>query len=313
MRGTEIKSKKDLNAELNEQGIFEGILASYNNIDYGGDLIEPGAFTKTIAETGGSVPLLWQHNSEEPIGRLTLQDTSDALRVKGFIDLDTQSGREAYSRLKKKVINGLSIGYDTIKSAFDGPVRRLKELRLWEGSIVTFPMDTRAIVLEVKAARERKDDFATELAERQLAAAGYQMMSSIEESLYETVFDMTMTAADKVAAARMSIQQFSDAFLNWLPEYLSYMAEQYGGNYKAIEQRARERKEGRMISDANRQTLKAAHSQIVDAAEKIRPLWEEAGLENSTTSGTKAGRESKPADDHLAATLERMRALIRVA
>ena len=47
-------------------GSFAGSLAVYNNIDLGGDLIEPGAFTKTIKEHGDQVPLLWQHKPDVP-------------------------------------------------------------------------------------------------------------------------------------------------------------------------------------------------------------------------------------------------------
>jgi hypothetical protein len=48
------------------------------------------------------------------------------------------------------VLKGLSIGYDTIDSDFVGDVRQLKELRLWEGSIVTFPMSPEAMVTGIK-------------------------------------------------------------------------------------------------------------------------------------------------------------------
>ena len=52
-------------------GSFTGSLAVYNNVDLGGDLIEAGAFTKTIKEHGDHVPLLWQHKADVPIGMLT--------------------------------------------------------------------------------------------------------------------------------------------------------------------------------------------------------------------------------------------------
>jgi phage head maturation protease len=49
------------------------------------------------------------------------------------------------------VVKGLSIGYDTIQATYEGDVRHLTELRLWEISCVTFPMNESAQVSGVKA------------------------------------------------------------------------------------------------------------------------------------------------------------------
>ena len=73
-----------------------------------------------------------------PIGKLLLQDGPDALRVTGQLLMDLPDAQKAYLLIKAKIVKGLSIGFDTIKDAMDGAVRRLKELRLYEGSIVTF-------------------------------------------------------------------------------------------------------------------------------------------------------------------------------
>jgi HK97 family phage prohead protease len=132
-------------------GSFEGLLAVYNNVDLGGDLIEPGAFTKTIREHGNEVPLLWQHKIDVPIGMLTLVDGPDALSVKGQLLMDVPAAKTAYLLIKARIVKGLSIGFDCLKDAMDGSVRHLKEIRLWEGSIVTFPMNAAALVTTVKA------------------------------------------------------------------------------------------------------------------------------------------------------------------
>jgi HK97 family phage prohead protease len=134
-----------------EQGAFEGLLAIYNNVDLGGDLIEPGAFLKTLQERGSTIPLLWGHKAEEPpIGRLKLFDTPDGLRVKGQLNLEMSRSKDVYSAMKAGDVSGLSIGYDTVKHEIKSGVRHLKELRLWEGSIVNFPMNPLAEVFSVK-------------------------------------------------------------------------------------------------------------------------------------------------------------------
>lgn len=136
---------------IDEQGIFEGYAAVFNNEDLGGDIIEPGAFKKTLKENP-KMPILWQHDPREPIG-VTLEAYEDerGLKVKGQLNLETTKGREAYALLKQGALKGLSIGYDAIKELWEGTVRRLKEIRLWEWSLVTFPMNPQAQVTAVKA------------------------------------------------------------------------------------------------------------------------------------------------------------------
>jgi HK97 family phage prohead protease len=132
------------------EGSFEGLLAVYNVVDYGNDLIEPGAFTRTL-NAKRTVPLLWQHDPAAPIGTLEITDSDQGLRVKGQLLLDLPQAKIAHSLLLAKVISGLSIGYETIKDSVEDGVRRLKELRLWEGSVVTFPMNEMAVVSSVKS------------------------------------------------------------------------------------------------------------------------------------------------------------------
>ena len=59
--------------------------------------------------------------------------------------------QKAYTFMKAGVVKGLSIGYDTIQATYDGDIRHLTELRLWEISCVTFPMNRSGQVSGVKA------------------------------------------------------------------------------------------------------------------------------------------------------------------
>ena len=69
------------------------------------------------------------------------------LRVKGRILTELAQGREAAALLAAGAIDGLSIGYRTLRAERDGKGQRLlAELDLWEVSLVTFPMLTEARV-----------------------------------------------------------------------------------------------------------------------------------------------------------------------
>jgi uncharacterized protein len=135
---------------VDEAGKFTGIGAVYNNVDLGGDKILPGAFSRTLA-AGKAFPLLWQHNPSDPIGSVKATDTSQGLMVEGQLLLSDPTAAKAYQFLKAGIIRGLSIGYETVKSAFVDDVRELSELKLWELSVVTFPMNESAMVTGIKA------------------------------------------------------------------------------------------------------------------------------------------------------------------
>lgn len=135
---------------IDDSGTFEGRLAVYGSVDEGGDIIEPGAFTKTLQEGGGSVPLLWAHDASAPIGTLQLTDTPAALLAKGRLVLSVPKAREAYDLMRAGVVRGLSIGYKTVKAQAAGEIRRLKELRLFEGSLTPLQMNAGAVVTSVK-------------------------------------------------------------------------------------------------------------------------------------------------------------------
>jgi HK97 family phage prohead protease len=150
----------DFKALDDTTGKFSGYLSTFGNVDYGNDSVQPGAFVKTIREAKSTqsasdspylFPILWQHNPNEPIGGfVNMAEDAKGLYVEGELDMDIPQGQRAYSGLKKKYIRGMSIGYDTVKERWEKGVRNLIELRLWEGSIVTFPMNAEADVTTVK-------------------------------------------------------------------------------------------------------------------------------------------------------------------
>jgi HK97 family phage prohead protease len=142
---------------VDDAGSFTGLGAVYGNTDLGGDQIMPGAFTRTLA-AGKQFPLLWQHDPSNPIGTAKVTDTREGLQVDGKLLLQDPTAQKAYLFLKSGVIRGLSIGFETLQSAMDGDVRQLKELRLWEFSVVTFPMNESAQISSVKSLSVSDDE-----------------------------------------------------------------------------------------------------------------------------------------------------------
>ena len=142
------------------KGIVEAIVSVTNIIDEVGDIIVPGAYTKTL---GSRTPkVVHNHNWDTPVGkviyaeelmpgdpRLTqklLQVNAGALRARIVFNLETQRGRDAFSDVKFYGDEGeWSIGYDCTspgagesKTNMSNGVREIKSLTLFEISPVLF-------------------------------------------------------------------------------------------------------------------------------------------------------------------------------
>jgi len=135
----------------------EAYASTFGNRDLGGDVVQKGAFAKTIMErfAGGAkngVKVLWQHMPSMPLGiPIHMEEDSKGLYTVSKIS-KTARGDEALELVRDKVVDKMSIGYDVIKDDYStAGDRLLKELKLYEYSLVTFPMNEQADILGSKS------------------------------------------------------------------------------------------------------------------------------------------------------------------
>lgn len=162
------KKNQVVELKASDSGSFEGYASKFGEQDQGGDVIERGAFSSSLLERPApQVKMLWQHEPSEPIGRWTeIKEDTQGLHVKGQLLLDLPKAQECLSMMKAGILDGLSIGYQTVKAATSTQgVRLLKEVRLWEISLVVFPMLESAKITGVK-------DWTPRLTEQTLRDAG---------------------------------------------------------------------------------------------------------------------------------------------
>lgn len=145
--------------KADEKGAFSGYGAIFGNVDLGGDIVLPGAFTKSLAaytKSGTQPALLWSHNDASPIGDWTsMEEDSKGLKVSGQLWLDDglPDAQKAYRMMRGTGTKGLSIGYQTkISERNQKGERLLKEVDLYEVSAVTTPMNPKATITRVKSA-----------------------------------------------------------------------------------------------------------------------------------------------------------------
>jgi HK97 family phage prohead protease len=136
---------------VREGTLIEGYASVFGITDQGGDVVMAGAYAKSLNRLradGRLVKMLWQHDPAQPIGVWDeVREDAKGLWVKGRILTDVDKGREAAALIAAGAIDGLSIGYRTVTAQKDAKGHRLlREVELWEVSLVTFPMLAQARV-----------------------------------------------------------------------------------------------------------------------------------------------------------------------
>lgn len=171
-------------------GTFSGYGAVFGNIDSHGDIIERGAFSKTLKEweAKGRLPkMLLQHggyfgptDDMLPVGQWTaMQEDSKGLHVEGrLFGMSTDRGVLIYEGLTSGELDGLSIGYRVKRQRMGGaktsdPKRWLDELDLKEVSIVTWGSNDQALISSVKGHFDIRDVKTARDFERMLMSLGF--------------------------------------------------------------------------------------------------------------------------------------------
>jgi len=180
-----------LEVKADSEGRIEGYASRFGEMDQSGDVVVKGAYAESLA---GRMPkMLWQHDPTQPIGMWEqASEDETGLYVRGRI-LDTvEKGREARALVEAGAIDGMSIGYRTLDAdrGTDG-ARILKQLELWEVSLVTFPMLASARVDAIKAAEMSRREMEQKLTQdagfsrsvaRALMGGGYDAIKAMHDA-----------------------------------------------------------------------------------------------------------------------------------
>jgi HK97 family phage prohead protease len=158
-----------------ERGIVTGYFSVFGNKDADGDIVLPGAYKKTLRENGPQserprILHLFMHDSTKILGKpQVLKEDKKGLYFESKIS-DTSLGRDVIQLYRDKVLTEHSIGYQIVKREVDeqAEVQKLIELKLWEGSTVSWGANMEALVDTVKA--EGKDNKAWDILIQKLDA-----------------------------------------------------------------------------------------------------------------------------------------------
>lgn len=144
-----------------DEGRISGYASVFGNKDSYGDIVIKGAFNSflnRINSSGKVVPVFYGHNMEDPkanIGRvLELAEDDYGLKFDAQLDLSGDTyGRIVYEQLKDGRLDSMSFGYQVLDYAIAKDATELRELELFEISVVPIPANPEARITEVKAGR----------------------------------------------------------------------------------------------------------------------------------------------------------------
>ena len=151
-------------ADIEPDGAFSGYASLFGKVDMARDAVESGAFRQSLRLRGPEhVRMLYQHDPNQPIGRWTeIREDAQGLFVRGRLTPGVAKAREVLQLMRAGALDGLSIGFRTVRAKKDpqAGVRRILEADLWEISVITFPMLAEARIHHVKAGPAGRSAFA---------------------------------------------------------------------------------------------------------------------------------------------------------
>ena len=185
-----------------EEGEFIAYASVFGNKDSYGDVVQPGAFANTLkawaAKAGAVIPLLWGHKTDDPdfnIGEVvSAEEDERGLKVHARLDLEHPKAAQTYRLLKSGRVSQMSFAYAIVEGEWVEPVGEgktwrdayysLKELDLFEVSVVPIGANQETEILAVKAA-----------AESLRSKAGRVLSAKNENTIRDTISQLESAAA----------------------------------------------------------------------------------------------------------------------
>lgn len=189
--------------------VVTGYLSSFGNKDFHGDVIEKGAFKKTIAERKEQIFFLNQHDWKMPLNKFNvIQEDEKGLYFESMPLPDTSYANDVIKLYEAGVLKEHSIGFHTLKDEYNEneDTRYIKEVKLFEGSVVTLGANPNTPFTGLKSMTQKEIEDETkkilkayrngnftdetfgllEIAIKQLQKQSYELGRSLKEPFSDT-------------------------------------------------------------------------------------------------------------------------------
>jgi HK97 family phage prohead protease len=205
-----------------KKGIVTGHLAAFNNVDSYGDILMPESLFKTIKENGPSgknrIKYVYQHDLTMPIGKFNVLEVDEKGLYYEAQMSKAPSVQDKLIMIEEGILTENSIGYQTSKSdTNDNGPRELKEIRRWEGSLVTVAANDLAIITGIKSMAQadkiaavclRMQKISNFLRKAKMAdETTYQKMADELEAMKSILKEIQTTTATELAKMREELDE----------------------------------------------------------------------------------------------------------
>ena len=180
----------DLEFKGDSDGKVSAVFSVFNTMDSDGDVVVPDAIKSGFKS--GSVPMVWAHKWDMPIGKGEIKQDGDKATFEGSFFMDTESGQEAYKLVKAMGdLQQWSFGYrvnDSERGTFEtegkeADARYLKDLSVYEVSPVLVGANQDTYTMAIKS----NNELIKELAEEKAVLSNNTLLENEEEEAEESV------------------------------------------------------------------------------------------------------------------------------
>jgi len=201
--------------------ILTGYGAVFGNVDSTGDIIEKGAFTKTLQERAGRIAFCYQHDIWNPIGKMQLiEENEKGLKISVML---SGAEKDIQTKVKEEILKEMSIGYRVVESKSEirneKEVNILTEIKLFEVSLVTIAANPLAVVESMKG--EEKIDYLRKEFDRVLSIVRNDNINFEIQKLKSLVLDYAPPLEPKQEDAPLSSDEILTALIGSKNEMLN--------------------------------------------------------------------------------------------
>lgn len=196
----------------NDEGIIEGYAAVWNTIDSYNSRFQKGCFKKTLENRKDKIRVLWNHDDEQPIGKLIdIKEDDHGLFIRAQLITEIEKAKDVFNLIKNGAIDCFSFGFRTIKDKYEDGVQVITEVMLGEVSPVVFEANPASKITNFRAIDFLETDDAKELARR-----GYRLIESLEFTLDDIKYEVSND--EMVSKTSQAIDDFKTAYVQWIQE-----------------------------------------------------------------------------------------------
>jgi len=201
-----------------DAGIIEGYITVWDQVDSYNSRFQKGAFKKTIENRTDKIRVIFNHNDDEPIGKLLdINEDDYGVKIRAQLIMEVDKAKDTFNLIKGGAIDAFSFGFRTIKDTYEQGVQVITEVMLAEISPVTFPAGPASLITDARSTDFNETDKQKEL---------WQSRERLISSLYMTLDDILWSDSEEsVQMTNDAIDAFKSSYMEMANQLMGYRSD----------------------------------------------------------------------------------------